>query len=133
MDANATIHKLAREMRTLMDQKDSLMEELSGVNKRLDEIRLRLIPEAMAEADIRSITFEELGRVQLAMDLYASIKDKEAGYAWLAEHGYDGLIQPYVQPSTLKASLKAAIKEGQCFPEELFTITPFTRASIVKA
>ena len=133
MDANATIHKLAREMRTLMDQKDSLMEELSGVNKRLDEIRLRLIPEAMAEADIRSITFEGLGRVQLAMDLYASIKDKEAGYAWLAEHGYDGLIQPYVQPSTLKASLKAAIKEGQCFPEELFTITPFTRASIVKA
>lgn len=133
MDANATIHKMAREMRTLMDQKDGLMEELSGVNKRLDEIRLRLIPEAMAEADIRSITFEGLGRVQLAMDLYASIKDKEAGYAWLAEHGYDGLIQPYVQPSTLKASLKAAIKEGQCFPEELFTITPFTRASIVKA
>ena len=131
MDANATIHKLAREMRTLMDQKDSLMEELSGVNKRLDEIRLRLIPEAMAEADIRSITFEELGRVQLAMDLYASIKDKEAGYAWLAEHGYDGLIQPYVQPSTLKAALKAAVKEGQCFPEELFTITPFMRASIV--
>ena len=123
---------LASEMRQLQTQKDELKDSLSKVDARLDEIRLRLIPDSMADADIRSITFEGLGRVQLAMDLYASIKDKEAGYAWLEEQGFDGLIVPYVQPSTFKAAVKEALKKGQEFPEELFTITPFMRASIVK-
>ena len=133
MDANGNIHKLALEMRQLQTLKDEQTEALSATNKRLDEIRLKLIPDAMADADIRSITFEDLGRVQLAMDLYASIKDKEAGYAWLAEHGYDGLIVPYGQPSTMKSAFKKALQQGQEFPEELFTVTPFMRASIVKA
>lgn len=128
-----TIHTLALEMRRLQTQKDTLMEELSGVNERLDNIRLRLIPDAMNDADIRSVTFEGLGRVQLAMDLFVSIKDKEVGYAWLGDNGYEGLIQPYVQPSTMKAAFKKALKEGQEFPEEIFAVTPFMRASIVKA
>jgi hypothetical protein len=51
----------------------------------------------------------------------------------LQEHGYDGLITEYVQPSTFKAAVKDALKQGQSFPEELFNIQPFTRASIVKA
>ena len=133
MDANSIIHKLAIEMRQLQDRKDAQMEALSETNKRLDEIRVKLIPDAMVDADIRTITFEGLGRVQLAMDLYASIKDKEAGYAWLTEHGYDGLIVPYVHPSTMKSAFKKALQQGQEFPEELFTVTPFMRASIVKA
>ena len=128
----SVIYALATKMRYLQTKKDTLMEELSEVNSRLDEIRLRLIPDAMNDADIRSVTFEGLGRVQLAVDLFASIKDKAAGYEWLQEHGFDGLIQPYVQPSTFKAEVKRALKDGQEFPEELFTITPFMRASIVR-
>jgi hypothetical protein len=128
-----SIINMARNMRELQAQKESLEEELKGVNKQLDDLRLRQIPEAMAEADIRTLTIEGIGRVQLAMDVYATIKDKELGYEWLSEHGYDGLIQPYVQPSTLKAAVKEALKAGQQFPEELFSINPFTRASITKA
>jgi len=133
MDSNSIIHGLAVEMRQLQDVKDAQTEALSATNKRLDEIRLKLIPDAMSDADIRTVTFDGLGRVQLAMDLYATIVDKEAGYAWLEENGYDGLIQPYVQPSTLKSAFKKAMKDGQEFPPELFTVTPFMRASIVKA
>lgn len=128
----SVIHELAVEMRALQTRKDEVSEVLQGINGRLDEIRLRLIPDAMNDADIRSVTFEGIGRVQLAMDLFASIKDKELGYSWLNQHGFDGLIQPYVQPSTFKAEVKRALKDGQEFPEELFTITPFMRASIVK-
>lgn len=126
------LFELATEMRRLQDEKDKIKDSLALVDRRLDEIRLRLIPDAMADADIRSITFEGLGRVQLAMDLYASIKDKEAGYEWLEENGFDGLITPYVQPSTFKAAVKEGLKKGQEFPDDIFTITPFMRASIVK-
>lgn len=125
------IVEMARQMRELQGKKEALEEILKDINKDLDQLRLKDIPEAMAEADIRTLTIEGVGRVQLALDLYATIKDKEAGYAWLAEHGYDGLITEYVQPSTFKAAVKKAIQEGQEFPEELFSINPFTRASIV--
>ena len=131
-ESKITIHTLALEMRRLQDEKDKAKDALSLIDKKLDDIRLRLIPDAMADADIRSITFEGLGRVQLAMDLYASIKDKEAGYEWLEENGFDGLITPYVQPSTFKAAIKEGLKKGQEFPDDIFTITPFMRASIVK-
>lgn len=125
------LHAMAVEMRSLQADKEALETELKAINIKLDDIRLRQIPEAMAEMDIRTVTFEGIGRVQLAMDVYATMIEKEAAYAWLADNGYDGLIQPYVQPSTFKAAVKEAIKNGQEFPEELFKITPFTRASIV--
>lgn len=118
-------------MRKLQGEKEELEETLKGINRDLDELRLRAIPEWMAENDIRTATFDGIGRVQLAMDCYATIKDKAAGYQWLQEHGYDGLITDYIQPSTFKAAVKDALKNGQTFPEELFNITPFTRASIV--
>lgn len=124
---------LARHMKDLQGKKEALESDLKEINKALDQVRLKDIPEAMAESDIRTLTIEGVGRVQLAMDCYATIKDKEAGYSWLRENGYSGLITEYVQPSTFKATVKDAIKDGQEFPDELFSITPFTRASIVKA
>ena len=124
---------MAKQMKNLQGEKEVLEERLKFVNLQLDELRLRKIPDEMANADIRTITIEGLGRVQLAMDCYATISDKAAGYAWLAENGFDGLITEYVQPSTFKAAVKEALKNGQEFPEELFNIQPFTRASIVKA
>ena len=127
------IIEMARNMRMLQAEKAQLEETLKLINVQLDDLRLKQIPEAMAEEDIRTLTIEGVGRVQLAMDLYASIRDKEAGYHWLQEHGYDGLITEYVQPSTFKAAVKDALKQGQSVPEELFNIQPFTRASIVKA
>ena len=127
------IVKLATRMKELQTEKEAMDERWKFLTETIDDLRLKQIPEAMAEQDIRSMTIEGVGRVQLALDVYASIKDKAAGYEWLREHGYDGLLTEYVQPSTFKAAVKDALKKGQKFPEELFNITPFTRASIVKA
>lgn len=123
---------MARAMRELELQKEGIEAQLKEINKQLDQLRLKDIPEAMAESDIRTLTIDGVGRVQLAMDCYATIKDKQAGYDWLRENGYAGLITEYVQPSTFKAAVKDALKDGQEFPDELFSINPFTRASIVK-
>lgn len=129
--SNERLLEMAQQMRAKQADKDRLEAELKEVNKALDQLRLKDIPEFMAENDIRTVTFDGIGRVQLAMDVYATMIDKEQCYAWLAANGYDGLIRPYVQPSTFKASVKEALKDGQEFPAELFNITPFTRASIV--
>lgn len=131
MTDTSNIIALAKRMRQLQAEKEELEERLKFINLQYDEVRLRQIPDAMADAEVKTLTIEGVGRVQLASDCYATIADKEAGYAWLEEHGFDGLIRPYVQPSTFKAAVKEAMKNGQEFPEELFTITPFMRASIV--
>lgn len=131
MELNDII-QMAKRMKMLQAARDDQDAALTETNKMLDELRLKMIPEAMAEMDIRTLTIDGVGRVQLAMDLYATMKDKEAGYAWLEENGYEGLIKPYVQPSTFKAAVKEALKNGQEFPDDLFSINPFTRASIVK-
>lgn len=133
MSETSNIIEMARKMRSLQAEKEMAEEALKNINKALDQLRLKDIPEAMAEADLRTLTIDGVGRVQLALDCYATIKDKEAGYQWLRENGYEGLITEYVQPSTFKATVKDALKDGQEFPEELFSINPFTRASIVKA
>jgi hypothetical protein len=125
------IIEMARRMRELQKVKEEHEEVLKGINAELDQLRLKDIPEAMAEADIRTLTIDGIGRVQLAADCYATILDKQLGYEWLQQHGYDGLITPYVQPSTFKAAVKQALKDGQTFPDDLFNIQPFTRASIV--
>lgn len=127
----AEVIKLARRMREIQKRQEEIDVEWKPLAAELDELRLKLIPEAMAEQDIRSLTIEGVGRVQLAMDLYATITNKHEGYEWLKANGYEGLVTEYAQPSTFKAAVKLAIKDGQQFPEELFSITPFTRASIV--
>lgn len=126
---------MARRMKQLQARKDEMDEEWKLIGAELDDLRLKQIPEAMAEAEIRNLTVEGVGRVQLALDCYASIlpEKKLEAYEWLEENGYGAIVQPYAQPSTLKATIKQALKDGQEWPDELFKVQPFTRASIVKA
>ena len=123
---------MATRMRQLQQEKDAMDERWKAITAELDELRLRQIPEWMAENDIRTATIDGIGRVGLTADCYVSILDRYNAYEWLRGHGYEDLIQPYVQPSTMKAAVKDALKQGGSFPEELFKVQPFTRASITK-
>ena len=64
---------MAQRMRTLQAERDELDERTKFLNIALDQLRLKDIPEAMAEQDIRTLTIEGVGRVQLALDCYATI------------------------------------------------------------
>ena len=133
-----SVVELAKEMREIQGVQDSMDAIWKELTKRYDELRLRAIPDAMAEDDMKSITIEGIGRVGLTNDAYVSIIDagdgvgKQAAHKWLVENGYSGLVQEYVQPATLKATVKEGLKQGEWFPDLLFKITPFTRASITK-
>ena len=125
------IIEMARTMRELQKRKDDIEATLKEINADLDELRLKKIPDAMAEEDLRTLTIEGVGRVQLTRDAHVSLVDKKLAYEWLQEYGFGHLIQDYVQPATLKAFVKTEMQEGQEFPEELFKISQFVRASIV--
>lgn len=122
-------------MKELQSQKDKLEAELSDINKELDVIRTKKIPELMESMELRNVTIEGLGRVQLAADIYASTREgqKEAAMTWLRDCGYDGMITETYNASSLKALFRRMLAEGGEIPEDIFNVTPFVRASIVKA
>ena len=122
------------EMRAIQDQKERLEEELKNINRRFDELRLREIPEMMEALEVRNATFEGLGRVQLASDIYASTREgqKDAAMRWLRDLGYEDMISETYNASSVKALLRRMITDGVETPDTIFNITPFTRASLVK-
>ena len=130
---------VGEELRDLVDmmiryraEKDNLEEALKAINMRYDILRIEAIPNIMDSMDIERISYEGVGRVALTGDMWVSVIDREKFHGWLGENGLDDLIQPTVNPSTLKAFIKARVKAGEEIPEEILKVTPYTRASITK-
>jgi hypothetical protein len=129
-----TLMELIREMRRVQLAKDDTEAELKKLNKHFDFLRITKVPQMMEDEGIRNLNVEGVGRVSLTADMHVSIKDgqKESFYEWLRDNGRADLIQPNVNPSTLKATVKNMVKEGEVVPEEMLNVSPFTRASITK-
>jgi hypothetical protein len=123
---------LAREMKALRDTKDLADHIASELGKRYDFMRLALLPERFEAEGLQNLKAEGLGRVSLRGDIYAGILPgkKEDAFTWLGDTGRGDLIQPTVNASTLKASLKKAIEAGEDIPEDIFRVSPYTTAVI---
>ncbi len=130
-----SLMELIREMRRVQTEKDDTEAVLKGLNKHFDFLRITKIPQEMEDQGIRNLNVEGVGRVSLTADMHVSIKEgsKESFYEWLRDNGRGDLIQPNINPSTLKATVKNMVREGEELPEELLNVSPFTRASITKS
>lgn len=95
-----------------------------------------LIPELMDEEGITNVTFDDIGRVTLTSDVYARIpkEKREGAWKWLREHKLGDIIVETINAGTLKATIKKLMKDPtkEQPPEDLFSVTPFSRASITK-
>jgi hypothetical protein len=125
---------LIREMKSIQTAKEQAEANLKELNKHFDFLRVTKIPQMMEDSGIRNLNVEGVGRVSLTADMHVSVKSemKEKFYEWLRDNGRGDLIQPNVNASTLKATVKNMVREGEEYPEELLNVSPFTRASITK-
>ena len=123
------------DMKALQDRKEAVEAQLTELNKALEIIRVQTMPSMMETLGLRNATFEGLGRVQLASDLHASTREgqKTAAMQWLRDCGYEGMITETYNASSLKALFRRQLTEGVDIPDAIFNVSPFTRASIVKA
>ena len=128
------VKRYARRMKMVSNAFDILKPVIDALNEEYDDIRKGLLPDQMQEEDIKTITIDGVGRVQLAGDVYASIpaEQQEAAFTWLRENGYGDLIRETVFSATLKAWAKEGLEQERKMPEDIFKVTPYTRASIVK-
>lgn len=129
-----TLVELVREMRNVQSAKESAEDVVKALNKKFDFLRITKIPQVMEDEGIQRLSVEGVGRVALTADMHVSVREgqKESFYEWLRDNGREDLIQPTVNSSTLKATVKNMVKNGEEFPDELLNVSPFTRASITK-
>lgn len=129
------LRSLAVQLKDLQNRKKALEDQVTELNKQIEDVSRKKIPELMASLELKTATFEGLGRVQLAPDIFASTKEgkKAAAMQWLRDCGYEDMIDETYNASSLKALFRRQIKEGVMPPDDIFNIQPFTRASVVKA
>jgi hypothetical protein len=131
-----TLRSLCAQMKELQLQALAIKAKAAEVRMPLDDLRLKKIPELMDSLGVKTATFAGLGRVQTAPDIYASTRagQKPVAMQWLRDCGYGDMITETYNSSSLKALFRRMIKDqGVMPPEEIFSVTPFVRASIVKA
>lgn len=128
-----TLRELCAKMRQLQEDKDAHDEIGKVLAAQLDDLRLRQIPNMMEQLEVKTATFEGLGRVQLASDLYCSTVagQKDAAMQWLRDMGLDEMISESYNATSMKALVRRLLVDGTEIPGFL-NVTPFMRASIVK-
>lgn len=120
---------------TLMKRLDDLVEVIgkgkAELVKLYDTLRFATIPVLMDAKDVRSITIDGVGRVQLADDVQCGVPDKEALKEWLVGNGFEDLITSSVNAQTLAAFTRRRLKAGDDLPpQNIMTVKPIVRASI---
>ena len=125
---------LVTAMAELQRYKEALEDSLKLVNKELDFLRITKIPGQMEDEGIDRITVSGVGRVSLTADMHVSVKadKKPEFFEWLRDNGRGDLLQENINPSTLKATIKGLVENGEEIPEDLLNVSPFTRAAITK-
>lgn len=128
-----TLRELCIEMKTLQLKALDLKAQAAEVRIPLDHLRLKKIPEMMEALQVKTTTFQGIGRVQTAPDLYCSTAKgrKAEAMEWLRDCGYAEMISESYNSSSMKALMRRLIVDGVETPE-FMNITPFVRASIVK-
>lgn len=132
--AGMTTLDIIRAMDKLGQERDAVDEKLTALNKEYDFIRLNLVPKRMEDDGIDNIRVDGVGRVSLTSDMYVRVNsdDREKVHEFFRDLGKGSLITETINPSTLKAVVKAMMKSGEEVPEDIIKVTPFTRASITK-
>lgn len=130
-----TLRNMAADMKQAQIKLEDCKAAQSEARQIFDDLRLKKVPEMMAACQVGTTVFPGIGRLQTASDLYASTKKgmKEEAKTWLRDCGYGEMIVETYNSSSLKALFRRMIKDGSFPPDEIFNVTPFTRASIVKA
>lgn len=135
MYGSLPLPQLAKALQASYARKEEAEAELKEANDEFDVLRFELIPSKMEEEGVEKVTYEGIGRLQLASDIRIQClaAQKPGFFTWLRKHKLSDLIKEDINSSTLKAWVKSRIKAGKELPPgDLVKVEPITRASITK-
>jgi hypothetical protein len=101
---------LARDYRELRDEVDTIEEQLSAANLRLEAVKQLMVAQFDAE-DVTSIALGDGAHVRVQKEPYAQVKDKEAFRQWCIKHGFEmQMVLPWATTNSLTKELLTAGK-----------------------
>jgi len=120
----ATLLPLVDELLHLKDMLETVEEDKRQLNQRYDDIRKRLLPEAMAAAGLvgpdgkGSFSHASGAKIHLRAEVHAAVAkaSEQAFFAWLRANNEGGLIKETVPAQTIKKWAKDRLEEGQPLP-----------------
>ncbi len=125
---------LTHEMSCLRDVSKTIGASKAVFTKLYDHIRFNALPNKMEEEGLEGFTVTGIGRVSLTSDIAVTIpaKLKLQAYEWIVDEGHGDLITETINAQTLASFVKKQMRDGLTVPDKLFSIRPFTRATITK-
>lgn len=112
---------------------EAVSEATKEPNKYQQYLQYTGMVEKMQEEMTKSFTTPSKFRCTLASRTTVSMVDKEAGMDWLRENGYETLIQPTVNASSLGAMAKELMEtENKQLPDNLFNTNVGVYVSLTK-
>lgn len=103
---------MSKELHALRKDIAAKKQALSDLNTAKDKLETELI-EAMAEAEVNSVSIDGLGLFSMTTTNYLSVNaaNKVRFYSYLKESGHGGLLKEEVNSATLTAFLKGHLIE----------------------
>lgn len=122
-------------MDSLKQQIEKLGAEKTRLQKQYDALRFKEIPNVMEPMGIEKMSISGIGTVYLEgnvdVNIPAAVRDD--AYQYVEEVLESGeIIKPFIQSSTLKASGKKWILAGYDLPEDLFKVSTYQLAKILR-
>ena len=126
---------LAAHLKDLKELKDEVKAQQAALTNEIEFLSDRILPERMEDEGIETLRIKDVGRLQSADGIRVQVlaENREALQEWLNENGFDSLVKPSVNSSTLKAFISDCIRNGDEYPTDLVRVEPYTRATVVKA
>lgn len=126
-EESGSLYDLALEMESLREELDDAEEIRKVKQARFDQLRKKLIPDAMRAAGMvdakgkGSFTTASGATFYVKNDVYAHYvkADEEKVFAFLRRTGNAAIIKQTVNANTLKALAREMLEEGQEMPAEI--------------
>lgn len=130
-----SLTELAAEFQKAKDELDRCTKIKTQAQKLHDFLAENVIPERMDEEGFDTVKIAGIGRLQVKSDIrcVCPARNRDELAEWLRNHDHGTLVSTTVNASTLKAFVKEQMKEGGDYPDDLLTISPYSKASIVKS
>jgi hypothetical protein len=103
-------------LRILMDQKESLEEQVKETTEQIKKVKLRLRSSFQTQ-EIKSLNIEGLGTCGTRDMIYAKVEDPDAAREWLAEIGREEVLTEQFNKSRLNSLVKERLENGDGIPE----------------
>ena len=122
---------LVRTYADLCEEGDAFRDSIADLSKLERDLSYSKIPEVFDAHGIQNVRVVGYGLISLVRKWSCSMLNKEAGFAYLREHGQGGMIIETVPAPTLGAWAGAQIREtGVEPPDDIFKTTVARHVSL---